>query len=235
MSAKRAVPHRSQPYDLLLFEWQKTNKANQQKAEAAKQAQPGGPAAASAAGGAGAGGASGGGGGAAATAGTARSAAAAAAATAAAAAAASAAQSDASTPLAAPPLTAESSASGPPVADPPPKAKRRRSSNTEALSGAPPGLSSGGFKLPGDKKGKKGIVYVGEWEESDDDGADELVDSDEEVEAVLRGLARAEHGRPLFISRGGGAGFAAPSLFTGRNHKLGKLRGTLRDVFRPAA
>ncbi|GAA5844382.1 hypothetical protein JCM9279_006280, partial [Rhodotorula babjevae] len=105
------------------------------------------------------------------------------------------------------------------------------------------GSGAGGFKLgggggeggAGGKKGKKGIVYVGEWDESDDDGADELVDSDEEVEAVLRGLARAEHGRPLFIARGGGAGFAAASLFTGRNTKLGRLRGTLRDVFRPAA
>ncbi|GAA5854877.1 hypothetical protein JCM9279_005548, partial [Rhodotorula babjevae] len=41
MSAKRAVPHRSQPYDLLLFEWQKTNKANQHKAEQLKMANPG--------------------------------------------------------------------------------------------------------------------------------------------------------------------------------------------------
>ncbi|BGP40762.1 SAGA complex subunit Sgf73 [Rhodotorula kratochvilovae] len=197
MSAKRAVPGRVQPYDLLLFEWQKANKANQQKADAAKQAQPGALGVAS-------------------VAGTTR--------------ASAAAQSDASTPLAAPPLTAEPSASG--LLSEPPRAKRKRSGGVDAISG---GGASGGYKLPGEKKGKKGIVYVGEWEESDDEGADELVDSDEEVEAVLRGLSRAEHGRPLYIARGGGAGFSTASMFTGRNAKLARLRGTLRDIFRPAA
>ncbi|GAA6049744.1 hypothetical protein JCM3770_004437 [Rhodotorula araucariae] len=198
MSAKRAVPHRSQQYDLLLFEWQKANKANQQKAEAAKQSQPGAPPVSS-------------------VAGTTR--------------ASAAAQSEASTPLpVAPPIPAEPSATS--LLSEPPRAKRKRSGGVDALAG---GAASGGFKLPGEKKGKKGIVYVGEWEESDDEGADELVDSDEEVEAVLRGLSRAERGRPLFISRGGGAGFSTASMFTGRNAKLARLRGTLRDIFRPAA
>ncbi|GAA5900201.1 hypothetical protein JCM8208_002049 [Rhodotorula glutinis] len=243
MSAKRAVPHRSQPYDLLLFEWQKTTKANQQKAEQLKQSNPASGAGAGSGPGLGAaaaasGGASGGaaGAGAGARGGTAR--------TAAAAAAGAAGGHD----VGAPPLVADHT-----NADAP-KAKRRRSSNLDAqstgaggaLAGSGSSVALSGFKLPGEggggggasgpgKKGKKGIVYVGEWDESDDDGADELVDSDEEVEAVLRGLARAEHGRPLFIARGGGAGFAAASLFTGRNTKLGRLRGTLRDVFRPAA
>ena len=245
MSAKRAVPHRSQPYDLLLFEWQKTNKANQHKAELLKLANP--AVGAGASGGAGAAAAAAGGAASGAAGGTARTAAAAAAA----AAAAGAHGSDASTPLGADPSGGGPGGSG---ADAP-KAKRRRSSGVDALSGGGGALGGaggasvgalsgpGGFKLPGEgggggaggKKGKKGIVYVGEWDESDDDGADELVDSDEEVEAVLRGLARAEHGRPLFIARGGGAGFAAASLFTGRNTKLARLRGTLRDVFRPAA
>ncbi|BGP32835.1 SAGA complex subunit Sgf73 [Rhodotorula toruloides] len=201
MSAKRAVPGRSQAYDILLFEWQKANKANQQKIEAAKLAGQQPPPTIS----------------------TARQ-------QAAAAAAATQAQhgSDggASVTVTAPSFAQDTSGGMPAPA--PPKPKKRKS----GLSG----VDGGGltFKVPGEKKGKKGIVYVGEMEDSDDDGgADELVDSDEEVEAVLRGLGRVERGRPLWIQRGGGAGFRAASMFNGRNTKLSRLRDTLRDVFRP--
>lgn len=202
MSAKRAVPGRSRAYDILLFEWQKANKANQQKLEAAKLAgQPPPP-----------------------TISTARQ-------QAAAAAAVIQAQhgvegGGASTAMA--PSSTQDSSGGAMAAPAPPKPKKRKSGLT--------GVDGGGltFKVPGEKKGKKGIVYVGEVEDSDDDGgADELVDSDEEVEAVLRGLGRVERGRPLWIQRGGGAGFSAASMFNGRNTKLGRLRDTLRDVFRP--
>ncbi|GJN91117.1 hypothetical protein Rhopal_004135-T1 [Rhodotorula paludigena] len=201
MSAKRAVPHRSKPYDVLLFEWTRANKANQQKAEAAKHAQPragGAPhAIGHAVGDAGA--------------------------------------------MAAPTLAHDASGAGlSGEVQPVPGKARRKKSGLSGAAGAggadgAAGGPGGSFKIPGDKKGKKGIVYVGEWDESDDDGADELVDSDEEVETVLRGLGRVERGRPLFVQRGGGAGFTAASMFTGRNAKLNRLRGTMRDIFRPAA
>ncbi|BGP08841.1 SAGA-associated factor 73 [Rhodotorula toruloides] len=201
MSAKRAVPGRSQAYDILLFEWQKANKANQQKIEAAKLAGQQPPPTIS----------------------TARQ-------QAAAAAAATQAQhggdGGASVAIMAPSFAQDPSGGMPAPA--PPKPKKRKS----GLSGVDGGSLT--FKVPGEKKGKKGIVYVGEMEDSDDDGgADELVDSDEEVEAVLRGLGRVERGRPLWIQRGGGAGFSAASMFNGRNTKLSRLRDTLRDVFRP--
>ncbi|BGP25351.1 histone acetylation-related protein [Rhodotorula toruloides] len=202
MSAKRAVPGRSQAYDILLFEWQKANKANQQKIEAAKLAGQQPPPTIS----------------------TARQQAAAAAAAVQTQLGGEGATTSAAT---APSLTQDVSGGGM-LAPAPPKPKKRKS----GLSG----VDGGGltFKVPGEKKGKKGIVYVGEMEDSDDDGgADELVDSDEEVEAVLRGLSRVERGRPLWIQRGGGAGFSAASMLIGRNTKLSRLRDTLRDVFRP--
>ncbi|GAA6002981.1 hypothetical protein JCM10207_001928 [Rhodosporidiobolus poonsookiae] len=182
MSHKRAVPGRSQPYDILLFEWQKTAKANQKPTDGSAPAKAG---------------------------------------TASRPAASTPHDSGTATPLSGDPYAA---AAGPATMDPPllGKSKKKRS-----------GVGEGGvYKLPGEKKGKKGIVYVGEWEESDDDAAaDELVDSEEEVEAVLRGIGRIERGRPLFIARGGGAGFSSASMFNGRNQKL--LRLPLQDVFRP--
>ncbi|GAA5863963.1 hypothetical protein JCM3774_004436 [Rhodotorula dairenensis] len=205
MSAKRAVPHRSHPFDILLFEWQKANKANQQRAEAAKMAQsssevaPSGP------------GEPGSGPGTLVT--------------------------SAAPGLARDPSTGSAATTS---LDVPPKPKKRKSGTTTVTGGvgdggAGLGSASGYPKSASERRGKKGIVYVGEWEESDDDAADELVDSDDEVEATLRGLSRVERGRPLILQRGGGAGFAAASLWTGRNTKLNRLRDTLRDVFRPRA
>ncbi|KWU43968.1 SCA7-domain-containing protein [Rhodotorula sp. JG-1b] len=217
MSAKRAVPHRSHPFDILLFEWQKASKANQQRAEAAKQMNQ-----SSDGGGAPTPGSAGDG------------------------TAAGAAGAAAGTNAAAPSLARDPSASSMIGLDAPPRPKKRKSgmtgggggvNNNEAggaLTSSTTLTSSGLFpKTASERRAKKGIVYVGEWEESDDDAADELVDSDDEVEATLRGLARVERGRPLILQRGGGAGFAAASLWTGRNTKLNRLRDTLRDVFRP--
>lgn len=211
MSAKRAVPHRSHPFDILLFEWQKASKANQQRAEAAKQMNQSSDSAPtpSAGGGTAAGGAG-------------------------------AAGTNATAPI----LARDPSAGSMIGLDAPPRPKKRKSGMTalggnvnEAGAGALASstlTSSGLFpKTASERRAKKGIVYVGEWEESDDDAADELVDSDDEVEATLRGLGRVERGRPLILQRGGGAGFAAASLWTGRNTKLNRLRDTLRDVFRP--
>lgn len=192
MSAKRAVPHRSQSFDILLFEWQKASKANQQRAEAAKAAQAEhGAASGSGAGGGGS----------------------------------------------APRLARDLSNGSQAGLDAPPKPKKRKSGMASAAAGDVPGLlGAGGLpKSASERRAKKGIVYVGEWEESDDDAADELVDSDDEVEATLKGLGRVERGKPLILQRGGGAGFAAASLWTGRNTKLNRLRETLRDVFRPRA
>ena len=217
MSAKRAVPHRSHPFDILLFEWQKASKANQQRAEAAKQMNQ-----SSDGGGAPTPGSAGDG------------------------TAAGAAGAAAGTNAVAPSLARDPSASSMIGLDAPPRPKKRKSgmtgggggvNNNEAggaLTSSTTLTSSGLFpKTASERRAKKGIVYVGEWEESDDDAADELVDSDDEVEATLRGLARVERGRPLILQRGGGAGFAAASLWTGRNTKLNRLRDTLRDVFRP--
>ena len=215
MSAKRAVPHRSHPFDILLFEWQKASKANQQRAEAAKQMNQSSDSAPTP------------------TAGDGNAAGAAAAAAA------------AGPNAAAPSLARDPSAGSMIGLDAPPRPKKRKSgmtgggggvNNSEggALTSSTTLTSSGLFpKTASERRAKKGIVYVGEWEESDDDAADELVDSDDEVEATVRGLARVERGRPLILQRGGGAGFAAASLWTGRNTKLNRVRGPLRDVFRP--
>ncbi|GAA6032635.1 hypothetical protein JCM8097_004854 [Rhodosporidiobolus ruineniae] len=198
MSAKRAVPGRSQPFDMLLFEWQKANKAKEKPPTVpADGSSKSGTASRPAAGGVAALGS------------------------------ASTAHSSAYD------LTLAAAGGGAGAtggeAAPPSKPKKRKTATGD------PAL----YKLPGEggsKKAKKGVVYVGEWEESDDDaGVDELVDSEEEVEAVLRGIGRVERGRPLFIARGGGAGFSAASLFNGRNQKLARLHDVLADVFRPPA
>ena len=93
------------------------------------------------------------------------------------------------------------------------------------------------------------MLVVGEWEDVADAGStgaaddDLLIDSDEEVEAVLKGLARVQPaslgnappvgviGRPLSMFAGGGAGYAAASFFMGRNYRLARLRDTLGGVF----
>jgi hypothetical protein len=179
MSHKRAVVGRSQPYDILLFDWQKANKAKEKPAVDPTPVIT--------------------------TKGT------------------------SSRPLAANAGSAEASTSyidSNGINNPPPppttlaKTKKRKS-----------GLGDGGTFKSGDKK-RKGVVMVGEYEDSDEE--DELVDSEEEVDAVMRGISKVERGRPLYISRGGGAGFASASLFNGRNTKLLRLNDTLRDVFRPA-
>ncbi|GAA5919972.1 hypothetical protein JCM1841_004404 [Sporobolomyces salmonicolor] len=191
MGAKRAVPHRSQPFDILLFEWQKANRPQAVKPDA-KPVQPRvGPGSEAYSGGAGAG------------------------------------EGGAHAAAAHPGAGAG-------------KKKKKSSAAAAAAAAAMEGTGSYG-RYPGEregasggKKGKKGIVYVGEWDESDADeygGGDELVDSEEEVEAVLKGLARVPRGRPLVVNSGGGAGFAAASLFTGRNAKLARLSQTLGGVF----
>lgn len=77
----------------------------------------------------------------------------------------------------------------------------------------------------------KGLLIVGEWEESDVGEEEGLIDSDEEVESVLKGLGKIGHGRPLSLPGGGGGGFGTASLFAGRNSKLGRLREVLGGVF----
>ncbi|GAA5854018.1 hypothetical protein JCM8547_008195 [Rhodosporidiobolus lusitaniae] len=190
MSHKRAVPGRSQPYDILLFEWQKANKAKEKPPAAegvvvrsGTSSRPGG---------------------------------------------ATPATGDI-TPHA-PAMVVPGGAGVAAGAGEAPvalgKTKKRKS-----------GVGADGasvFKVPGEKKSKKGVVFVGEWEESDDEvGADEMVDSEEEVEAVLRGIGRVDRGRPLYMMRGGGAGFSAAAMFNGRNTRLLRLHDVLQDVFRP--
>lgn len=235
MSLKRSVPGRSRPYDLLLFEWQKTSKAALQRAEQARLAQAQAQAqagSANAAAAAPAGSAAGGLAGAPAPASSGDGSA-----------AGAAEGTGAAAPLARDPSTGSTAG-----LDPTQKPKKRKSGHnpsavdlsTQSASAAAAAQTAAAAasnfpKSASERKAKKGIVYVGEWEESDDDAADELVDSDDEVEAALRGLNRIERGRPLLLQRGGGAGFAAASLWTGRNTKLNRLRETLRDVFRPRA
>ncbi|GAA5866919.1 hypothetical protein JCM1840_005905 [Sporobolomyces johnsonii] len=193
MSAKRGVMNRSQPFDILLFEWQKANRPQAVKPDARPvqpRVGPGSEAYAGGAGGTGEGGAQ----------------------------------------LAHP----GSGGAG----------KKKKKAAAAAVAAAMEGAGGSYGRYAGEreggggggagKKGKKGIVYVGEWDESDADeygGGDELVDSEEEVEAVLKGLARVPRGRPLVLNSGGGAGFAAASLFTGRNAKLARLSQTLGGVF----
>lgn len=95
----------------------------------------------------------------------------------------------------------------------------------------------------GGEGGKKGLLIVGEWgDEPAGTGGemedDDLIDSEEEVEAVLKGLSRVgadgtrnTMGRPLAMCSAGGAGFAAASFFVGRNHRLARLRDTLGGIF----
>ncbi|KAM0789279.1 hypothetical protein ACM66B_000119 [Microbotryomycetes sp. NB124-2] len=120
------------------------------------------------------------------------------------------------------------------------QAKERRTKGTGAGAGGQDGGSSGG---------KKGLIIVGEYDDSNDqqvaggnaDGAtidDDLIDSDEEVEAVLRGISKSVgsgRGRPLTMFPGGGAGFSTLSMFHQRNLKLAKLREGLGGIFRPPA
>ncbi|GAA5971037.1 hypothetical protein JCM11641_004122 [Rhodosporidiobolus odoratus] len=184
MTAKRAVTGRTQPFDILLYDWQKANKAKEKPGDVSKgTASRPGPGVAV--------------------------------------------ESGASTPAAGCGIVPGVLATT--TMDPPPplgKTKKRKS----GLVG-----ESGLYKFTGEKKSKKGVVYVGEWGEDSEDeaGVDELIDSEEEVEAVLRGIGRADRGRPLFIARGGGAGFSSASMFTGRNTRALRLTDVLQDVFRP--
>ncbi|GAA5826551.1 hypothetical protein JCM11251_002423 [Rhodosporidiobolus azoricus] len=184
MTAKRAVVGRSQPYDILYFEWQKANKSKEKNADGTPVVKTGTASRPGANGGN------------------------------------HVYSSSASTPA----PGVNGGAYGVPAPPSLAKTKKRKSGVGDSAV----------FKLPGEKKGKKGVVYVGEMEDSDDEGgADELVDSDEEVEGVLRGIAKVERGKPLFIARGGGAGFSAASMFNGRNTRLLRLHDVLQDVFRP--
>lgn len=125
------------------------------------------------------------------------------------------------------------------------KKEKKKKKGSTVLGGE--GLSMGGKerRVRGGEGGKKGLIIVGEWSDSEDplhgagDGGE--LDSEEEVEAVLRGLGRisqagaggvAPWGRPLAgVVQGGGAGFSASSMFVGRNVKLARLREALGGLF----
>ncbi|ORY87399.1 SCA7, zinc-binding domain-domain-containing protein [Leucosporidium creatinivorum] len=125
--------------------------------------------------------------------------------------------------------------------------KKKEKKKKKAAGGAGgDGMGGKERRVRGGEGGKKGLIVVGEW--SDEEGADGgggedgLIDSEEEVEAVLRGLGRiasnsaagggAPWGRPLGgVVQGGGAGFSASSMFVGRNVKLARLREALGGLF----
>ena len=156
MGAKRSVPHRSQPYDILLHEWQKATKPDFKNSKPVQ-----------------------------------------------------------------PRVGPGSEAYGLGVGEGCAKKKRKT-----PVEGAPPGKE----RRTRDKG--KGLLIVGEWEESDQGEEEDLVDSEDEVESVLRGINRIGRGRPLSLSGGeAGAGFSTTSLFAGRNSKLGRLREVLGGVF----
>lgn len=176
MGAKRSVPHRSQPYDVLLAEWIRTNKP--------------------------------------------------------------------SLPTNVPGSVENLGAvEGGKVGGEEGKKKERRKKKSAVVS-ADGGGGVGGKerRVRGGEGGKKGLIIVGEWSDSEDPAAGEdLLDSEEEVEAVLRGLGRisggggggaAPWGRPLSgVVQGGGAGLSASSMFVGRNVKLARLREALGGLF----
>lgn len=126
------------------------------------------------------------------------------------------------------------------------KKKKRQAAQAAAIAAAQ-ASAAGGLDLSSladQRRGKKGLQIVGEW--SDDEalpgGEDDLIDSEEEVESVLRGLARSQSsgagagtvswGRPLAgLTHGGGAGLSGASLFVGRNVKLARLREALGGLF----
>lgn len=103
------------------------------------------------------------------------------------------------------------------------------------------GLGSEEYHAKEGKKKKKGDserrrekeerTRVGERDESEGEEGEE-VDSEEEVESVMKGLmvGRYGRGRPLGLQGGGGAGLSAASLFVGRNAKLSRLRSVLGGV-----
>ncbi|KAM0748801.1 SCA7-domain-containing protein [Meredithblackwellia eburnea MCA 4105] len=190
MGAKRSVPHRSQPYDILLHEWQKAHKPETFKNS--KPVQPRvGPgseayAAASAAGGEGGG-------------------------------------------------------------------KKKKKNKDRASGEGREGGSGTGEKRDRRTRDKgKGLLIVGEYEDSDNPDEEGVIDSEDEVDSVLKGLARVPRGRPLALSSGSGGGWGsftspflggtgggsplggwggAPSFFTARNSKLARLREVIGGVF----
>ena len=100
-----------------------------------------------------------------------------------------------------------------------------------------PGSEAYGVVVEGVPKKKRRVAapvegdVIGEFDESEvGEEEEEMVDSEEEVEMVMRGLRNGRNGRPLagLGTAGGGAG---ASLWTGRNVKLGRLRETLGGVF----
>lgn len=157
MGAKRSVPHRSQPYDILLHEWQKATKPDFKNSKPVQ-----------------------------------------------------------------PRVGPGSEAYGAGVGE---GKKKKKSQAADAA-----GTHHVGKERRTRDKGK-GLLIVGEWEESDQGEEEDLVDSEDEVESVLRGISRIGKGRPLSMGGGGGAGFSAASLFAGRNSKLGRLREVLGGVF----
>lgn len=92
------------------------------------------------------------------------------------------------------------------------------------------GGSSGGAITGGGGGGggRKANNKVGEAEESEvEEGEGDMIDSDEEVESVLKGLSKIGRGRPL--SRP--TDFTAPTYFLSRNIKLARLREVFDGVF----
>ncbi|KAK4705335.1 SAGA-associated factor 73, partial [Phenoliferia sp. Uapishka_3] len=163
MGAKRSVPHRSQPYDILLHEWQKLTKPDFKNSKPVQ-----------------------------------------------------------------PRVGPGSEAYGAGIGE----GKKKKRSGGEGGAGTGRGSGETGKERRTRDKGK-GLLIVGEWEESDAGEDEGLIDSEDEVESVLGVLQRLPHGRPLTMdsSSGGSAGFSTASLFAGRNSKLGRLREVLGGVF----
>jgi hypothetical protein len=85
----------------------------------------------------------------------------------------------------------------------------------------------------GRREKTKMSTMIGEWDDSGgEEGFEGMIDSEEELEGVQRGLAKAGRGRPLgMVGGGGGAGFSSGSLFVERNVKMARLREVLGGVF----
>lgn len=113
--------------------------------------------------------------------------------------------------------------------------KRKRGDGSRSGTGNG-GTGEGRERGGGRDKNGKHIQVVGEWEESEGETEYEgMIDSEEEVEVVLKGLAMVGKGRPLGLvdgmHMGGGAGFSGTSMFASRNLRMARLRDVLAGVF----
>lgn len=209
MGAKRSVPHRSQPYDILLHEWQKMNKpdfTNRKPvqprvgpgSEAVEIGSSGKKKKTSM-------GSSGGG------------------------------------TLGAGGISGEGSNNSK-------REKREKAAAVAALHAGVAGINGGvnggtvGVNGVGGSGGRgnqhQPLLFVGEWDESDLDPMDasnEWIDSDEEVEAVLKGFDKVGRGKPLTVIGAPLGGFSTASAWVGRNVRLGRLREALGGTFLSSA